>query len=157
MDKPRPLSRLILWMLFFFWHNIYGHCAITFFVRFFIFPRLENTKGAHPFPFTPPAKKVKSAKMSYFHLFFFPQENHIDYWMDAISFLLLIYKKDIYFLTEKKNIICNYNLLFVCFSPSLHSLDSFCFSFCQNQKGLLWEFVLIFIERTEHSAINTGA
>lgn len=116
---------------------------------FSTFPWLKNTKGAHPFPFTLPKKKSKKCKKAgLFFLRFFSQENHTDYWMDAISFRLLIYKKDCLFFNRK---------IYVFVSHSLNFQDFFFFCFCKNQKELLWEIVLIFIERTEHIAINTGA
>lgn len=69
---------------------------------FVLFPWLENTKGAHPFPFTPKINRKKKKKKKQKSLFSFVFPETTDSRMDMISFRLLIYKKGRLFFNRNK-------------------------------------------------------
>lgn len=125
MDRPRPLSRLILWMLFFFpffgGHNIYGHCAITFLWDFSYFSSTGKHKGCSSISLYSTRKKSKTCKNVICS--FFPREPHR--LLDGCNFLPTTDLQKGHLFFNRKKYICDYNLLFVCFSHSLHFLDFF--------------------------------
>lgn len=100
-------------------HNILRTLCHNFLCYFVMFPWLENTMGAHPFPFTPP-QKAKSAKKSWFIFLFLPREPRR--LLDGCDFLPTTDLQNLQKRTSifwQKNTICDINLFILFISPTL--------------------------------------